>query len=217
MKKNRVIRLIAKAYDEDTGKCLAVSTGNFMHVDYETSGGKTLVLELFIQGLHLHVLYAPTGTHFRCRANQSCQLIGGEEDFFHQFCRLDVTANAVPVTAYGVYQFRGTVDFGEEFRGFLAVLFGPLFKVHVMEQSGARPEVGIVTEPEFLCVPAHDALNGQGVPDVERFMVILFEQGKGLSLFLEMSNIAFFFKVCGSLLGDHAGECEQGNDIRQCH
>ena len=39
---SRVIRLIAKAFDEDTGKCLAVSTGNFMHVDYETSGGKTL-------------------------------------------------------------------------------------------------------------------------------------------------------------------------------
>lgn len=38
----RVIRLIAKAYDEDTGKCLAMSTGSFMHVDYEESSGKKL-------------------------------------------------------------------------------------------------------------------------------------------------------------------------------
>ena len=38
----RVIRLIAKAYDEDTGKCLAVSTGSFMHVDYEQAAEKKL-------------------------------------------------------------------------------------------------------------------------------------------------------------------------------
>ena len=39
---SRVIRLIAKAYDEDTGKCLAVSTGSFMHVDYEQAAEKKL-------------------------------------------------------------------------------------------------------------------------------------------------------------------------------
>ena len=38
----RVIRLIARAYDEETGKCLAISTGSFMHVDYEHTQGKTL-------------------------------------------------------------------------------------------------------------------------------------------------------------------------------
>lgn len=39
---SRVIRLMAKAYDEDTGKCLAMSTGSFMHVDYEHAQGKQL-------------------------------------------------------------------------------------------------------------------------------------------------------------------------------
>ena len=38
----RVIRLIAKAFDEDTGKCLAMSTGSFMHVNYEHTEGKQL-------------------------------------------------------------------------------------------------------------------------------------------------------------------------------
>lgn len=39
---SRVIRLIAKAYDEDTGACLAVSTGSFMHVNYEQAADKKL-------------------------------------------------------------------------------------------------------------------------------------------------------------------------------
>lgn len=39
---SRVIRLMAKAYDEETGKCLAMSTGSFMHVDYEHAKGKQL-------------------------------------------------------------------------------------------------------------------------------------------------------------------------------
>lgn len=39
---SRIIRLMAKAYDEDTGKCLAMSTGSFMHVDYEHAQGKQL-------------------------------------------------------------------------------------------------------------------------------------------------------------------------------
>ena len=39
---SRVIRLIAKAYDEDTGSCLAVSTGSFMHVDFGQDSGKKL-------------------------------------------------------------------------------------------------------------------------------------------------------------------------------
>ena len=33
---------IAKAYDEETGKCLAMSTGSFMHVDYEQAAEKKL-------------------------------------------------------------------------------------------------------------------------------------------------------------------------------
>ncbi len=39
---SRVIRLIAKAYDEDTGSCLAVSTGSFMHVDFGKESDKKL-------------------------------------------------------------------------------------------------------------------------------------------------------------------------------
>ena len=39
---SRVIRLMAKAYDEETSKCLAMSTGSFMHVDYEHAQGKQL-------------------------------------------------------------------------------------------------------------------------------------------------------------------------------
>lgn len=39
---SRVIRLMAKAYDEETGKCLAMSTGSFMIVDYEHAQGKQL-------------------------------------------------------------------------------------------------------------------------------------------------------------------------------
>ncbi len=39
---SRVIRLMAKAYDEETGKCLAMSTGSFMKVDYEHAQGKQL-------------------------------------------------------------------------------------------------------------------------------------------------------------------------------
>lgn len=41
---SRVIRLIAKAYDEDTGKCLAMSTGSFMHVNYDEAEEKKLGL-----------------------------------------------------------------------------------------------------------------------------------------------------------------------------
>jgi uncharacterized protein (TIGR00369 family) len=39
---SRVIRLMAKAFDEETGKCLAMSTGSFMHVDYEQATEKKL-------------------------------------------------------------------------------------------------------------------------------------------------------------------------------
>lgn len=39
---SRVIRLIAKAYDEASGKCLAISTGSFMHVDYDQAEDKKL-------------------------------------------------------------------------------------------------------------------------------------------------------------------------------
>ncbi len=39
---SRVIRLIAKAYDEESGNCLAMSTGSFMHVSYESTQGKQL-------------------------------------------------------------------------------------------------------------------------------------------------------------------------------
>ena len=39
---SRVIRLMAKAFDEETGKCLAMSTGSFMHVDYEQATDKKL-------------------------------------------------------------------------------------------------------------------------------------------------------------------------------
>ena len=39
---SRVIRLMAKAFDEETGKCLAMSTGSFMHVDYEQAAEKKL-------------------------------------------------------------------------------------------------------------------------------------------------------------------------------
>ena len=36
----RVIRCEAKAYDEETGKVLAASTGNFMYVEYEDHPGQ---------------------------------------------------------------------------------------------------------------------------------------------------------------------------------
>lgn len=39
---SRVIRLMAKAFDEETGKCLAMSTGSFMHVDYDQATDKKL-------------------------------------------------------------------------------------------------------------------------------------------------------------------------------
>jgi uncharacterized protein (TIGR00369 family) len=39
---SRVIRLMAKAYDEESGKCLAMSTGSFMHVGYEQAAEKKL-------------------------------------------------------------------------------------------------------------------------------------------------------------------------------
>ena len=39
---SRVIRLMAKAFDEETSKCLAMSTGSFMHVDYEQATDKKL-------------------------------------------------------------------------------------------------------------------------------------------------------------------------------
>ena len=39
---SRVIRLMAKAYDEETGKCLAMSTGSFMHVNSDYAQGKQL-------------------------------------------------------------------------------------------------------------------------------------------------------------------------------
>ena len=42
LKAGDVIRLMAKAFDEDTGKCLAMSTGSFMHVDYEQAAEKKL-------------------------------------------------------------------------------------------------------------------------------------------------------------------------------
>lgn len=38
----RIIRLEARAYDEQTGKCLALSTGSFMHVNYDNLEGKKL-------------------------------------------------------------------------------------------------------------------------------------------------------------------------------
>ncbi|MBR0127919.1 MAG: PaaI family thioesterase [Firmicutes bacterium] len=39
---SRVIRLMAKAFDEETGKCLAMSTGSFMHVNSDYAQGKQL-------------------------------------------------------------------------------------------------------------------------------------------------------------------------------
>ena len=44
-----------------------------------TACGKMLILEFFLYGFQLHILYALGGTHQRRRTNQPCQLIHSEK------------------------------------------------------------------------------------------------------------------------------------------
>ena len=66
----------------------------------------------------------------------------------------------------------------QQLRGFQTVLLGPVFKVHIVEQAAQAPEVRVLTV--FLGEPAHNALHRQGVLDVERLFVVLFQQGQSL-------------------------------------
>ena len=107
---------------------------------------------------------------------KSRQLVRREQDFFHQVRRFHVGANAVAVTAYGVDELRRTADFRQQFRRLLAMLIGPALKVHVVQQPDRRPEIGVVGKAQLVGVPAHDAFDGQRVADVERLLVVLFQQ-----------------------------------------
>ena len=76
-------------------------------------------------------------------------------------------------------QFLRTADLLQKLRGLDAVLLRPLFKVHIVEEAHGGPEIGIFTIAKLVGIPAHDALYRQGMLNVERLAVVLFQQSQG--------------------------------------
>ena len=72
------------------------------------------------------------------------------------------------------------IHFRQQFGRLFAMFFRIHLKVHIVEQAAEGPEVRFFSIAQFGCEPTHDTLNGQTVLDVERFLVVLLQQGKGL-------------------------------------
>ena len=80
--------------------------------------------------------------------------------------------------ADGVNHLRAGVDLGQQVRRFDAVLLGVAFKVHIMQKAAQTPEVRVLAL--LLRIPAHNALNGQGVENVKRLLIVFLQQRKRL-------------------------------------
>ena len=90
--------------------------------------------------------------------------------------RRDVGHQAVAVAAHGVHQRVARADFRQQFGRLGAVLVGELFKVHVVQKAGRRPEIGVRAEAELVCKPAHHSFYRQRVLDVKVLLVVFFEK-----------------------------------------
>ena len=121
---------------------------------------------------------ALAGAHPGGCADQAGQLVGGKENLLHFVSRLHVTAQAVAVGANGVNHLRTGIDLSQQLRRLDAVLLGVAFKVHVVEKTAQTPEVRVFAL--LLRIPAHNALNGQGVENVKRLLIVFLQQGKRL-------------------------------------
>ena len=89
--------------------------------------------------------------------------------------RLHIAAKAEAVGTDGVNHFVGCVRFRQQFRRFLAVLVGILFKVHIVKQAAQTPKVRIL--PGFLGKPTHNALHSQRMLNMEWFLIVFLQQG----------------------------------------
>ena len=73
---------------------------------------------------------------------------------------------------------RACIDLCQQLRGFDTMLLGPVFKIHIVKQTAQAPKVHVLSV--FGGEPAHDALHRQGVLNVERLLVVFFQQGQRL-------------------------------------
>ena len=81
----------------------------------------------------------------------------------------------------------------KKLRRFPAVLFGPLLEVDVVEQARQSPEIRTVSVTQLPGVPRHDALQGQGVEDMEGLLVVPAQQSQRLFSGVQHDGILLMF------------------------
>ena len=68
------------------------------------------------------------------------------------------------------------LDLCQKLRGLLAVLVGELLKVHIVQKTAQRPEIGFLAVAQLPGIPVHDTFYSEGVEDMEGFFVVLHQQ-----------------------------------------
>ena len=70
------------------------------------------------------------------------------------------------------------VDLREQLRSLDAVLLGIGFEINIVEQAAQGPEVCLFPISLVLGKVAHDAFYRQAMKNVERLLIVLFQQGE---------------------------------------
>ena len=110
--------------------------------------------------------------------------------------RLHVAHQTVAVAAHRVNQVGIAARLFQQLRSLQAVLLRPHLKVDVVQQSGGGPEIRVLAEAQLVGVPAHHALHGQCVLDMERLVVVLLQcrqSGVPTDNFLHCGNLLFVY------------------------
>ena len=134
-----------------------------------------LILEFFLYGFQLHILYALGGTHQRRRTNQPCQLIHSEKHLFHFMLRRNIAADAIAMACHRMNHSFVNISFPHQLLHLGAVLLRPLFKIQIVQQTDIAPEIHLVAIAQLLCQIAHHALNCFAVAQME-WLLIIFVQ-----------------------------------------
>ena len=86
--------------------------------------------------------------------------------------RLYLHSVAISMGHYAVNQFFRDPGLPQKLRRFQAVLLRVQFKINIVEKPHKAPEILLSAVAKLLCIPAHHALHGQPVKDMEGFFII---------------------------------------------
>ena len=83
------------------------------------------------------------------------------------------------VACRGMNQFFGEPRFLHEFTFFDAMLFGPLFKIEIVQKTNNSPEFLVFAVTEFTSELAHGVFDDFAMFEVEGIRVVFFEEFQG--------------------------------------